>query len=297
MNGSATPEHRAGAPDVTCLVWVARPVDASADLTDGERHRWSSLVQAPDRDRFSTGVRLQRRALWEVTGEHLTLRRRCATCGSNDHGPVSAPPPFDAEWTMSLSHSGERVVLAMAPARTAVGVDVERIRPRSGAVARTVLTARELAADALPGNGAGASQAGDGAAFTTRWVRKEAVLKATRQGLTVPMTDLEVTGLGSPPALTSWASSSRPADLAPGGVQLVELAAGDGYAACLAVLTTTAVRVRYRGGGEGSALQVGKNGEYPPVGVLGRREVELGEDAVDVLGDGLLGHHEASGNR
>jgi hypothetical protein len=46
----------------------------------------------------------------------------------------------------------------------------------------------------------------------------------------------------------------------------------------------------------GSTLEVGEHGADPAVVVGGRRQVELGEDVVDVLGDGGVRHGELAGD-
>src|SRR4051812_21489930 len=46
-----------------------------------------------------------------------------------------------------------------------------------------------------------------------------------------------------------------------------------------------------------SGAQVGQARQHPPVVLLGRRQVQLGEDARDVLLDRALGHDELRGDR
>jgi uncharacterized glyoxalase superfamily protein PhnB len=70
------------------------------------------------------------------------------------------------------------------------------------------------------------------AAFVRYWVRKEAVLKATGHGLSVPPRRLTVSPPDAPAALLSW--TGRPTPHLP--VHLVDLPAPEGYAAGLASL-------------------------------------------------------------
>jgi 4'-phosphopantetheinyl transferase len=226
----------ATAGDVRCRVWSSRPGPAGvAELTGLERRRWSTLERGADRDRFLTGVRLQRRVLRALTGADLPLRRRCVVCGSGEHGPAGPPPPYDRAWSLSLSHSGQRVVVAVTPASAPVGVDVEELRPVPDGVRHEVLSPRERTRSA-PST----------VDVLVRWVRKEATLKATRRGLTVSMADLEVAGAGEPPALRSWAAGSRPDGPTLPRVALADVDVGPGYLASVAILTPGTVRVEHR---------------------------------------------------
>jgi 4'-phosphopantetheinyl transferase len=71
--------------------------------------------------------------------------------------------------------------------------------------------------------------AADEREFVRAWTRKEAVTKATGDGLSVPFSQVIVAG--DPPRVTSW-----PYQESPGGVTLLDLDAPDGYLAALAVL-------------------------------------------------------------
>ena len=69
-------------------------------------------------------------------------------------------------------------------------------------------------------------------AFFRYWVRKEAVLKATGDGLSIPLTQLTVSGPDQPPELCGWIG--RP--LLPGIVTMYDLDAAPSYAAALALV-------------------------------------------------------------
>jgi 4'-phosphopantetheinyl transferase len=96
----------------------------------------------------------------------------------------------DAPFHVSLAHSREVVVVAIAAAR--VGVDVEVVRPRRllERLARRTLDADALASwCALP----------DGArlgAFVAAWTSKEAYLKAIGVGLVRPLRDVDAAPAG-----------------------------------------------------------------------------------------------------
>ncbi len=122
----------------------------------------------------------------------------------------------------------------MAVARDPVGVDVEqldgRARPLGGdgdpdALARLVLAEPERAALAEVDPSARAR------AFLVAWTRKEAVTKATGDGLRVPFSQIVVAATAGPPRVTSW-----PYPQAPESVSVLDLDAGPGYVAALAVL-------------------------------------------------------------
>ena len=232
-----------GADPLAVTVAWARPDPADAavlDLLAGtERERADRFRRPADRDRFLTAQALLRRTLTAVTGEVASdLVRRCPGCASTRHGPLALAGRDDV--SLSVSHSGSRVVVAVvAGAGTvapSVGVDVEEVGERATTldVAPTVLAPAELAAH----RGA-ADPRGD---LITRWSRKEAVLKATRQGLTVPMSDVVVSDPGEPAALVAWTGAHRPA--AASAVTLADLAAGAGYRAAVAVLTARPLLVR-----------------------------------------------------
>lgn len=84
--------------------------------------------------------------------------------------------------SLSISHSGPLAFCGTAAAPTALGVDVERVRPRRPAFARTWFTEAEQAA-------AGA----DPERVTAVWAAKEAALKAVRTGLRADTRSVEVT--------------------------------------------------------------------------------------------------------
>jgi 4'-phosphopantetheinyl transferase len=176
-------------------------------LSPAERARAGRYRQAEDRARSGTGAALLRFALRHATGgSRVDVDRRCPGCGADDHGPPAVVGTRDdAAWSVSLSHSGDLVTVAVAHGLGHVGVDVERTRP-GAAVAALLCTADERRTDDA------APDPGD--AWLTRWVRKEAVLKAARVGLTVPMRHLVLAAAHEPARLVSWDARTRPAGLA-----------------------------------------------------------------------------------
>ncbi|NGO71887.1 4'-phosphopantetheinyl transferase family protein [Streptomyces boncukensis] len=213
-------------------VWWAAPhhgSDARHDLRtlldDRELTRWRRLRRPAARALYLTAHALARLVLAAHTGGHpaaLEFRTACVHCG----GPHGKPQPLvPGGWQLSLSHSGQRVAVAVSQGLP-LGVDVEQVRRRPDALAETVLTGTERAALARrPAHG----RAGD---FIRYWARKESALKATGDGVMTEPVRLTVSAPGEPPALLSWRTDPAP----PALPHLTDLDPGPGYRACLAVL-------------------------------------------------------------
>ncbi|GLZ08594.1 4'-phosphopantetheinyl transferase [Actinomadura sp. NBRC 104412] len=192
-----------------------------------ERARRERYLRDADRDRFTLGVAMTRLAVAGRLGvepEHVPLTRACRDCGE-PHGP----PVVDGGPHLSVSHSGDRVAVAVSP-HGPLGVDVEEDSGRIGDdIARQL-----LAGDEPPGGRAG---------LLTYWTRKEALLKATGDGLRVPLRDVRVSAPDEPPRLRLWDGRPGLAER----IMMRTLDPGPGYAACLALLDhPEGVRVRER---------------------------------------------------
>jgi 4'-phosphopantetheinyl transferase len=239
----------AAVADGIAEVWWARRRDAAPRLTElldeTERLRWGAYRREADRDRFLVGCALAKTVIAGYTGrrpQDVRFDRTCRRCG----GPHGKPVMVGGGVEHSVTHSGDLVAVAVA--RSPVGVDVEqadgRTRPLGGdgdpeALARLVLADGERAALAA------ADPAVRARAFLVAWTRKEAVTKATGDGLGVSFKDVVVSPAGQPPRLVAW-----PYPPAPRGVSLFDLDAEPGYLAALAVIGRCAgVRAR-----DGSAL-------------------------------------------
>jgi 4'-phosphopantetheinyl transferase len=233
----------------TADVWWARRQDARVHhaglLDEVEQRRWAAYRRDEDRERFLVGCALAKTVLAGYTGRPpagIRFDRTCARCGQ----PHGKPTLNGSDFEHSVAHSGD--LIAVAVARAPVGVDVEQLdgrrRPVGGrgdpdALARLVFSAAERTALAA------ADPADRARQFLVTWTRKEAVTKATGDGLRVAFSDVVVAGGAEPPRLISW-----PYPQAPQSASLLDLDAGAGYVAALAVIgPCRAVRAR-----DGSAL-------------------------------------------
>ena len=227
--------------DDECHVWWATLTHCAAWhtrlLNPTETARLRSYRRPADRDRFTVGVALTRLVLGAQLGvapEAVPIDRTCARCGAAHGRPHLAT---SAAIDFSVSHSGDVIALAITASEAGgagkrVGLDVELMdaTTASEAPVDVVLSAAEhLSYRAL-------DAAARPAAFYRYWVRKEAVLKATGDGLAVPMTHLTMSAPDQPPRLTAW--QGRP-DF-PALVSMHDLAARPGYLAALALVGSDA---------------------------------------------------------
>jgi 4'-phosphopantetheinyl transferase len=239
-------------PDGTAEVWWARRQDASACdtglLDEIEQQRLAGYRRTEDGERFVVGCTLAKTLLARYTGRdpaQVRFDRTCGDCGRPHGRPVLVGAGDTGSVRHSVSHSGDVVVVAMA--QDPVGVDVEQLDGRTrqvgggdaDAMARLVMSGSERAVLAA------VRPSGRAREFLVAWTRKEAVTKATGDGLSVAFSDVVVAADTGPPRVVSW---PYPQD--PGRVSLHDLEAAPGYVAALAVIGRCAgVRTR-----DGSAL-------------------------------------------
>ena len=228
-----------------CDVWWASPSLARPEhlalLDQPEIGRHDRLRRPEDRDRFVVGAALARLVLARRLGvapASVPLDRTCRSCGE-PHGKPRVMTDNGLE--LSVSHSGDRVAVAVTSDHP-IGVDVERIDADvnlAGLIDQVLARseAHDLAADGSEHQRAG---------FFRYWSRKEAVVKATGEGLRVPLRDLTVSAPTEPPELGGW--RDRP-DL-PARLRLVDLSPGPGYAASVAALDATTLNVVERDASE-----------------------------------------------
>jgi len=175
-------------------------------LDEVERGRLAAYVRDEDKARFLLGCTMVRQLVAErfsLPAAKVRLDRTCPDCGK-PHGKVRADGV-----ELSVTHSGDLVGVAIGD--HPVGLDVEKINPDLDidGVARMSLSPEELS-ELERYDGIDKARR-----FTQYWTRKEAVVKATGDGL---RTDLRTVTL-------------------PAGIQLSELSLDPGYAAALAVVT------------------------------------------------------------
>jgi 4'-phosphopantetheinyl transferase len=156
------------------------PLDPDEWLAPHELDRWRRLRKSSDRSRFVASRALLKALVGELAGvapSAVRLDYRCERCGEQHGRPVVLAPPVAAAWHVSLAHSGDLVVVAAAT--SPVGVDVECVEDTEFAgFDQVALTPAEQQAVADLPAGRERSQA-----RARHWVRKEAYLKATGEGL------------------------------------------------------------------------------------------------------------------
>ncbi|MFP3961637.1 4'-phosphopantetheinyl transferase superfamily protein [Actinomadura fulvescens] len=193
-----------------------------AGLLDAvERGRRERYLRDADRDRFTLGVAITRIAVGRARGlspERVAIDRACSDCGKPHGRPVIEGGPH-----VSVSHSGDRVAVAVSPYGP-LGVDVEEAGRATETIAGHLLAPAEKADAAAAGMSHGA--------LLAYWTRKEAALKATGDGLREALTRLHMSPPAEAPRLVAW--DGRP-DL-PGRMAMYTLDPGPGYGACLALL-------------------------------------------------------------
>lgn len=167
-------------------------------LDDTERRRLAGIVHPRHRRQSTLGAVLLRLAVAHhrgVPADRLRVVRGCPSC-PEPHGRPRLP---EHPLTVSVSHSGRRVVVAVSY-RGEVGVDVERRDP-----------------DRVP-------------AELALWCRREAVVKATGDGLRVRVRDVRISPPPGPLRLLGY--PGRP-DLR---ARLWDLRPGRGYLGAAALL-------------------------------------------------------------
>ena len=147
-------------------------------LTPTEWQRADRFLQPTDRQRFVLGRALFRQVAGQLTGQPpgqvvLELGYRGKPNWVNPGG-----------WHMNLAHAGPWVLLALA--KTTVGVDLETIQPTVNYKSLMVSTFSTTEQQQIT------QQANPQQAFYEGWTRKEALVKATGQGITDALPQLPI---------------------------------------------------------------------------------------------------------
>jgi 4'-phosphopantetheinyl transferase len=186
-------------------------------LSDGERARRSGLWDERHRAQFTVAaalLRLVAAPLTARTAAGVVVDRSCPSCGRH-HGRPRLP---GTGLHVSISHSGTTVAVAVSHAGE-VGVDVQQVVDESvHELSPLVLAESEARHVAVARD------------FFIYWTRKEALVKATGDGVAVPLGAVVVTPPGTPPRLLGY---PRPGGLA---AQLRDLSPELGYVGAVAVL-------------------------------------------------------------
>jgi 4'-phosphopantetheinyl transferase len=184
-----------------CRVFWASPVDPErapglrALLDADEQGRLDRFRRTADRARYLAAHALVRLVLAPMVGDApaaLRFDRRCR-CGAQ-HGKPTHPggPHF------SLTHGGDLVGVAVCRAGGPIGVDVEPVRELTDLAGMVghVCSPTELHRGPAP----------TATAFFTLWTRKEALLKATGDGIVAPMSGITL----GPDGVQSWVGEGAP---------------------------------------------------------------------------------------
>jgi 4'-phosphopantetheinyl transferase len=238
MQASAVAARNAVPSGDTVDVWwfdtraVAVTPAGLAVLDRAERSRAEAFLFPADRHRYQMAHMMLRQVLAGYTGTapgRLALDREpCPQCGAAGKPVLRPGSGARAVPSFSLSHSGHMVAVAIAG--RPVGVDVERDADRC--LCSLVLALHPADAARVAGLGERERHR----AIITCWVRAEAVLKCTGQGIGH--------GLGGFPAGPAPAG-----DLSVNGCTVRQLTAPAGYRAAVALAgrgATAAVCVRSR---------------------------------------------------
>lgn len=160
--------------------------------------RLARFHRVEDRDRGLAAHALFRRLLAAVAGgtpSELVLGTRCAGCAKTDHGKPylvtgegAGEPTYRPPVEVNLSHSGEAVGVALTAPGVQVGVDVEQRRTVDWvAMRRTVFADDEWVATE--------TAAQPDRRRTEYWTRKEAAVKASGHGMSLPFREVVVRDL------------------------------------------------------------------------------------------------------
>jgi 4'-phosphopantetheinyl transferase len=186
-------------------------------LSDGERARRTGLWDGRHRAQFTVAaalLRLVAAPLTARTAAGVVVDRSCPSCG-RPHGRPRLP---GTGLHVSISHSGATVAVAVSHAGE-VGVDVQQVVDESVQELSPLVLAESEARHVAVARD-----------FFTYWTRKEALVKATGDGVAVPLGAVVVTPPGTPPRLLGY---PRPGGLA---AQLRDLSPELGYVGAVAVL-------------------------------------------------------------
>jgi 4'-phosphopantetheinyl transferase len=172
-------------------------------LAPGEKEKAESFRFACDQKKYIAG----RGALRTILGKYLRVEPAMIAFTYGPHGKPALASPFDqTRLQFNLAHCDSLALLAVTRERM-VGVDVEEIRPMEDAaeMAKICCSQREQ-------NHLRSLSGGDRSiSFLRLWTLKEAWLKATGDGISDALTDVEVAfNSGETPQILNLPSCARP---------------------------------------------------------------------------------------
>jgi 4'-phosphopantetheinyl transferase len=193
-------------------------------LSDDERERAARFHFSRDRQRFVAARALLR----TILGAYLACDPKDLTFQYSNKGkPALGPSHANHNLAFNISHSATVALLAFTRGRQ-IGVDVEHIRQDFDieGIARRFFSIHEQSEFLT------FAPAEKYAAFFRCWTRKEAYIKATGEGLSLPLSQFDVSiAAGDARALLA----TRPDASEAGQWSLREIPAGSGYLAALCV--------------------------------------------------------------
>ncbi|MDE3066696.1 MAG: AMP-binding protein [Verrucomicrobiota bacterium] len=202
-----TMEPTDGEVHVFCA-WLDLPASRLEQLAEtlsgDERARAGRFAFARDRDRFLAGRGLLR----EILGRLLRVEPAQLVFAYGDHGkPRLAGPVAGRFMHFNLAHSGALGVYAVS-ARHEVGVDVERLRP----VAEAGRIVANYFSEGERKYWLSLAERERTEFFFSCWTRKEALLKATGDGIGESLNQLDVrSASGGPPQFFHFAGGPHAA--------------------------------------------------------------------------------------
>lgn len=206
-------------------------------LSPDEQTRAARFHRAADRQYFIAG----RAILRQVLGSYLETDPKALTFTYSEKSkPALGGSEAESGLAFNLSHSGNLALLAVTRSRQ-IGVDVEQIRrdfdPAPIAVRFFSAVEQKQLAEMPPEQRTNA--------FFLCWTRKEAYVKATGEGLSLPLRQFDVSVA---PHEKNALLATRPDPLESKRWDLRDIAVQPGYAAALCV-SGTGWRLVYRSKG------------------------------------------------
>jgi 4'-phosphopantetheinyl transferase len=197
---------------------AARAAALAGHLSEEEEVRGARFLRARDGLHFRTG----RGRMREILAGYAGGAPRDLVFEQNRFGR----PSLHGGPAFNLSHSGGWAALAVAPAGTELGIDIEAYREIEHGVARRFFSAAECQALAALDPACWP----DG--FFRAWTRKEALVKAIGDGLNLPLADFDVSLAPDAPAALV---ASRTEALDPREWTLLHLDLAPRFSGCVAV--------------------------------------------------------------